>query len=135
MADLAERFYERFQGLDRVHGLYNVIGKKPPKGTKWKGKAPQTKMEGPSPKLWDKHFRGEIGIGIVPIRDDDTVRWGAIDIDDYHISLKKLSAKFSVGKISLQKWFGISSWNGRSSWAILAWKSSQSKYGWLVTKI
>lgn len=81
MSELAERFFQRFDGLDRAYGVYNVKGKRE-KGAKHLGSA-QTFREPPSVGLWDAHLDGEQGLGIVPIRDDQTVLFGAVDIDVY----------------------------------------------------
>ena len=32
---------------------------------------------------FEAHFKGELGIGIVPILDDGNCWWGAIDIDNH----------------------------------------------------
>ena len=38
-----------------------------------------------TPQLWEQHLDGERAIGIIPIREDNTCLWGAIDIDKYSI--------------------------------------------------
>lgn len=47
---------------------------------------------GPIPaELWVRHLSGDsIGVGIIPLRSDDTCLWGAVDIDDYSIDSDKL---------------------------------------------
>jgi len=37
--------------------------------------------------MWRDHLSGTIGLGIVPINEDNQCRWGAIDIDEYHEGL------------------------------------------------
>jgi hypothetical protein len=81
MNDLAERFAERFAGLTRAHGIYRLKGKAT-KGEKFLGEA-QTVREEPTVEKWSLHLSGKQGLGIVPIRDDSTVRFGALDIDVY----------------------------------------------------
>ena len=44
---------------------------------------------------------GEIQLGIVPIRDDNCVKFGGIDIDDYKLDHKKLASELSVRKLPL----------------------------------
>lgn len=36
-----------------------------------------------TPAVLKKHLLGEVSIGLSPMRENGTVRWGAIDIDDY----------------------------------------------------
>ena len=77
--NIAERFMALFNGLSRAHGEYTIQQQK---GAKAVGKA-VTKKAPVTPKLWEKHLEGKQGIGIIPIRDDSTVVFGAIDIDSY----------------------------------------------------
>jgi hypothetical protein len=86
---LGERFHTLFMGLEKSHGTYKVDDSKKPAGDKVKGKA-LTVHASVTNALWDRHLAGEIGIGIIPIREDGTCLWGAIDVDDYttdHIEL------------------------------------------------
>ena len=76
---MVNRFLEIFSGLDRAHGEYTITGQK---GAKAIGKA-ITKQSPVTEKLWADHLNGRVGIGIVPIRDDNTCVFGAIDIDCY----------------------------------------------------
>jgi len=45
-----------------------------------------------TPELWLEHFKGD-GIGIVPIKPDCTVKFGAIDIDDYSVDIPAVIKK------------------------------------------
>lgn len=81
-ADRIRRMWALFNGLKRAYGI-NTNEKPNPKG-KLKGRA-RTIMDELTTELWEKHLLGEIRLGVVPIRDDNTVRFGAIDIDDYSI--------------------------------------------------
>ena len=76
---LAKQFHDLFRGLERAHGTYQISYKD---GNKLRGSA-ETVVDQVTDELWEKHLRGERGIGIVPITDDATVRWAAIDIDVY----------------------------------------------------
>lgn len=78
---LAPRFRALFNGLDRAHGTYNNIDNTREDG-KRQGKA-VTKREPVTDELWAGHLAGKNGIGIIPIRDDSTVVFGAVDIDVY----------------------------------------------------
>jgi hypothetical protein len=86
---LATRFNDRFRGLERAHGEYKERGT-PKNGGKQQGAA-QTVREPPTVELWEKHLAGELGIGIVPIRDDGTCFFGAVDVDEYTGNLADLS--------------------------------------------
>jgi hypothetical protein len=80
--ELAKRFLALFTGLDRAYGVYATAKRKGAEGEKVKGRA-LTELKPVTIEVWEKHLRGEQGLGIIPIRDDNTVLWGAIDIDKY----------------------------------------------------
>jgi hypothetical protein len=86
---IAREFYARFAGLDRAHGAYTITGKVE---DKVEGIA-STVREPVTMEHWLDHLKGKKGLGIVPIRDDGTCRWGAIDVDDYHLNLGKLEVE------------------------------------------
>jgi hypothetical protein len=89
--DLASRFMNLFAGLDRAYGTYVVTSER--SDGKRTGDA-VTKKEPVTKELWSKHLAGEKGIGIVPIRDDCTAVFGAIDVDAYHdFDPSKVAAK------------------------------------------
>lgn len=77
---MIERFMKLFAGLKRAYGEYDTP--KVAAGTKAKGKANTVQAE-IKPLNWEKHLNGKKGIGIVPIRDDNCCKFGAIDIDSY----------------------------------------------------
>jgi hypothetical protein len=70
-----------FAGCDRAYGTYSNINQTREDG-KQTGKA-ITKREAVTREVWAKHLAGQVGIGIIPIRDDNTVLFGAIDVDSY----------------------------------------------------
>jgi hypothetical protein len=88
---------ELFAGLNRAHGVFN------PKKAKLVGEKIEggqfTEKTAPVAKHWLSHIAGRMGLGIYPLRDDGTVSWGAIDVDDYQLGqnhdagLKALEAK------------------------------------------
>lgn len=80
-----------FHGLQRAHGVYDLTGEVSPKG-KAQGKA-STHATPVTPELWYQHLEGERGLGIVPIMDDATCGFGAIDIDQYPLDLPELERK------------------------------------------
>lgn len=76
-AELLDRFIALYSGLERAYGQW--IAKT--------GKARFIKTA-VTIKQWNNHLSGVAGLGIVPIREDDTATWGALDIDiddiDHH---------------------------------------------------
>lgn len=91
LPELAQWFHKRFAGLTRAYGKYE-LSKARMKGKKKEGQA-STVREPITVNLWEEHLEGKVGIGIVPIRDDGTCMWGAIDIDDYDISIEELEER------------------------------------------
>lgn len=89
--DLATEFLDLYQGLPRAHGRY-TLGKLNESKGKMDGRA-ETLLEPTTARKWQQHLDGEVGIGIIPIRDDATVRWGAVDIDVYPLDINALFAK------------------------------------------
>lgn len=96
-SDLARQFYARFAGLARAHGRYTL-----PTGArandKGKVEAPEnqrvTVAQPLTVELWERHLAGTYGLGVVPIRDDATCVFGAIDVDVYSgLDLNKLSSE------------------------------------------
>lgn len=97
-SDQADRFFALYQGLDRSRGMWI-----PPQG-----KRPQrmeTKKETVTAAHVLSHLSGETGLGIVPIRDDETCSWAAIDIDAHDdgdsIPLAPLHEKIAKFKLPL----------------------------------
>lgn len=84
---LAKKFMQLFSGLDRVHGQYYLRAAAAEESQKRQGRA-NTVHEPVTEAAWQKHLDGEVGVGIVPIKDDATCSWGAIDIDKYPLDLQ-----------------------------------------------
>lgn len=78
--ELAENFHRIFYGNQRGHGEYRITDTK---GTKAKGKA-VTVQTPPNLTLWGDHMRGDVGLGVVPITEEDGCYWGCVDVDEYH---------------------------------------------------
>ena len=77
----ASQFNNLFKGLTRAYGTYKVETTKA-EGAKLTG--PRSTIVGEvTDELWEGHLNGSRRIGIVPITDDSTCRFGAIDIDIY----------------------------------------------------
>ena len=59
IGNLASSFFERFLGLDRVRGSYELPpGVKPTPGEKFEGKG-RTVHKGPTVALWKAHLEGK----------------------------------------------------------------------------
>lgn len=86
------KIQELFAGLTRAHGKHLVRGGKTDSRGKVKGNG-WTVQEPVTEEVWRNHLEGKIGLGLVPIRDDNTVRFGAIDIDVYNLDLNALEQK------------------------------------------
>lgn len=80
----ARRFLALFDGLPRAYGTYRVTGTE---GDKHIGVA-ATVHGAVTEELWERHLRGEQGIGVIPIRDDSSCLFGAIDVDEYKLDFK-----------------------------------------------
>ena len=97
---LAARFHALFAGNERAHGTYgNIAPDRTRSDGKQKGKA-LTLREPVTVELWAADLAGTYGLGIIPIRDDDTVVFGAVDIDVYadlsHAAIVKRLAAFKL---------------------------------------
>lgn len=76
-------FYSIFQGNLNAYGITVV-------GNMVQGKAEANSKlvhEELTPAVIQRHLAGEVSIGVAPIRDDSTVVFGAIDIDNYDYNL------------------------------------------------
>lgn len=76
-----KRYAALFKGNGRSFGQWDP--------TKPKAKSMQTLKEPHGPEHFRAHLEGQIGLGLVPIRDDGMCWWGAIDVDN-HGSTKDL---------------------------------------------
>ena len=77
-----EKFKEIFSGLERAYGL-TYVDKKGADGQKIKGKSfVQRGMV--TDNMWQDHLNGaEPSLGIIPINETNTCKWGCVDIDSY----------------------------------------------------
>ena len=94
-----ERFIERFSGLNRAYGTTEIVGLR----EDGKKKVDSYIKHGePTVELWQKHLDGEEpSLGIIPITDDNTCRWGCIDIDDFTLDLKVINSKIQEREFPL----------------------------------
>ena len=98
---LSARFHALFSGLDRAHGttkpgslkLNKAKGKMD--GRSFIEKKPLTEQ------LWEQHLAGKYGLGVFPLKDNGTCRWGAIDIDVYDLDHTALEQHIQQLKLPL----------------------------------
>lgn len=83
-----------FRGLDRAYGVYELLARKG-SGKKVPGNA-RTVRGSVTPELWTRHLKGEQGLGIVPITDEGTCWFGAIDVDRYDIDIVNVEQQCAV---------------------------------------
>ena len=95
---MAASFMALFAGMQEAYGTYAIGYNK--KGAKQVGKA-QTIREQLKLEHWQAHLSGEQGLGVIPIRSDNRVKWGCIDIDDYHLDIAELAKRIHQQKLPL----------------------------------
>lgn len=84
-----------FLGLQTAHGVFLPIRYE---GKKQVGKA-STMRENVSFEMWESHLQGNIGLGIIPINEQNECNWAVIDIDKYDLDIQELFDKIdSIGK-------------------------------------
>lgn len=96
---LAERFKNLFRAHPDVYGRtevaegYNEEGKR--NSRSWLNKAPVTTT------VWSRHLSGHQSIGCVPIKPNNMVSWGAIDVDVYEgrFDFDALHAKITANSL------------------------------------
>ena len=97
--DQLEKLYKIFYGSSRAHGSFLPDNVK--NGQKTQGKAKTIKTVGASITHWEQHITGKQGLGIIPIDEDNEVKWGAIDVDQYSLDLNKLVKKIEQYELPL----------------------------------
>ena len=103
-----EKFSAIFDGLQQAYGTFKI--EKQTQSGKNAGKAAVIR-EPRTTALWEGHLSGEgKGIGIIPINEDNNVKWGCIDIDQYpldHTDLvtRILAGSDTVGCLSFKIWW------------------------------
>ena len=96
MQDIAEQFFELFQGSEIAHGTFIVSQSNGQ--VKQQGAASVVRLP-TTVELWKQHLSGSTGLGIIPIRTDNTCYWGAIDVDDYSVQHQSLAQKLASNSI------------------------------------
>ena len=94
-----KKFASIFDGLKEAYGYFKI--EKTGSNGKAQGKAGVTR-EPRTKELWENHLLGKnIGIGIIPINEDNNCKWGCIDIDQYPLDHKLLVEKIRRLKLPL----------------------------------
>lgn len=88
-----KKLFALFAGLTRAYGKYSVKGRDPKKN-KVNGRALTVQNE-LTPIEWLEHLDGKQGIGVVPITDDNTCSFAAIDIDIYDLDFNEIEKKIT----------------------------------------
>lgn len=95
----AKRFADIFDGLKAAYGTFKIESKKA--NGKSAGKASVIR-EPRTLEHFEQHLAGGgVGIGIIPINEEDKCVWGCIDIDEYPLDHKFLVEKIRRAKIPL----------------------------------
>ena len=89
---MIDRFIKIFEGLDRAYGQFKRNDSRV--SVKVEGK-PWVEHKPLQKQLWENHLMGiGVSLGVFPLTDEGTCKWGAIDIDvdglDYEELLKKI---------------------------------------------
>lgn len=95
----AEKFASIFDGLKQAYGTYRVDRKQ--ENGKNVGKA--TIVHEPrTTALWEGHLSGKgTGIGVIPINENNSCKWGCLDIDQYPLDHKALVERIRKLKLPL----------------------------------
>jgi hypothetical protein len=94
-----EQFASIFDGLRCAYGYFKI--EKTATNGKAKGKAGIIREE-KTIQLYENHLAGNgQGLGIIPINEDDSCKWGCVDIDQYPLDHKALIDKIRRLKLPL----------------------------------
>ena len=90
-----QKFRQIFEGNNSAYGQLVLTGETTEKG-KAIGKA-FIKREPIPEQLWQDHLDGkDPALGVIPINENNSCRWGCIDVDEYNLDHKKLAASITV---------------------------------------
>jgi len=78
------QFHEIFQGREDAYGQYRLPKAFRLGGDKVEGQG-KTVREPLTQEQYKAHLRGEVGLGLVPVRSDGTVMFFALDVDKYDV--------------------------------------------------
>lgn len=100
---LVGRFMLRFDGYDKAYGGYDPNRTAPTiRGGKIEIKSTAyTRKDTLTEQMWLNHLDGKTPLGIIPIRENNTCRWGCIDIDDYNTDIPELLRRIAKEQMPL----------------------------------
>jgi len=94
------KFKEIFEGNNSAYGIMKMTGEVTDKG-KAVAKA-YIKRESITDELWQDHLDGkDPALGVIPINEDNECKWGCIDVDEYNLDHKNISARIKSHKLPL----------------------------------
>jgi hypothetical protein len=101
MATNAERMKALFAGYEQAYGTHGTptqnVG-----AVKQEIKKTALTLKGTvTVELWEQHLAGERPLGIIPIRENSTCCFGAIDVDQYDVSHKEIAERVNRHKLPL----------------------------------
>lgn len=82
-----DRFAALFPGYSRAHGVFRALG------TDDRGKIKGRAITVEGPCDYAAHLNGKEPQGAIPLRDDCTVQWAAIDVDKYDLDIAAVAAR------------------------------------------
>ena len=86
-----QKFQSIFDGLQQAYGYFRIESQT--SSGKSTGKAGILR-EPRTTELWERHLSGTgNGLGIIPINEDNSCKWGCIDVDQYPLDHGALVAK------------------------------------------
>lgn len=100
---LASRLALLFRGLSRAHGEYVIpveAQRNAAKGGKIEGEA-RTVRKPVTPEVWSSHTSGVTGLGLVPVNDEGTCYFSAIDIDVYPLDIDLIERAVAAAGLPL----------------------------------
>jgi hemoglobin-like flavoprotein len=74
--ELVEQLSLLFEGSTRAHGIFNISNEN--NSQKQQGVAKTIKTIGANLDNWKSHLEGSIGLGIIPINENNQVKWGLL---------------------------------------------------------
>lgn len=83
----AAAFAALFQGYSKAHGVFRIKARD--ERGKMIGRA--TTVAGPAD--FAAHLEGRHGVGTIPLRDDNTLTWAAIDVDKYNLPIAEVEER------------------------------------------
>src|SRR6187549_134537 len=101
MKKIAQRIMDLFEGSETHHGTHGAP-ELDENGVKWNIKTTARTLRGPATlELWQEHLSGKTPLGVIPIRNDSTCRWGSVDIDEYDVDAVEVVGKVEAAKLPL----------------------------------